>query len=118
MHQGVDHLFSYSFWSKSNCFGDSFKFEPNSLFCSTIDDNFLRQAEALTKPESSSSLYYPSPFACSSGTATVSSSSSSSSSTAIYPGSSAMESYLLSEQNQHNNHHHHNHHSQIPSELH
>ncbi|CAF1311278.1 unnamed protein product [Adineta steineri] len=105
-------------WSKSNCFGDSFKFEPNSLFCSTIDDNFLRQAEALTKPESSSSLYYPSPFACSSGTATVSSSSSSSSSTAIYPGSSAMESYLLSEQNQHNNHHHHNHHSQIPSELH
>ncbi len=85
------------------------------MFCPTIDDNFLRQAEALTKPESSSSLYYPSPFACSSGTAIVSSSSSSSSSTAVYPGSSSMESHLLAEQNQHN---HHNHHSQIPSDLH
>ncbi|CAF4834590.1 unnamed protein product, partial [Rotaria magnacalcarata] len=52
-------------WSKSNCFGDSFKLEANSLFCPTIDDNFFRQAEAFTKPESSS-LYYPSPFACSS----------------------------------------------------
>jgi len=90
-------------WSKSNCFGDSFKFEPNSLFCSTIDDNFLRQAEALTKPDSSS-LYYPSPFACSSAATTSSSN--------VYPGSSSMESHLLSEQNQHN------HHTQLSSELH
>ena len=89
-----------------------------SLFCPTIDDNFLRQAEAFTKPESSSSssLYYPSPFACSSGTPTVSSSSISTSATA-YPGSSTMESHLLSEQNPHNHHHSH-YHSQIPSELH
>ncbi|CAF0820455.1 unnamed protein product [Rotaria sordida] len=99
-------------WSKSNCFSDSFKFEPNSLFCPTIDDNFLRQAEAFTKPESSS-LYYPSPFACSSGTATVSSSSSSSSSSAVvYPGSSSIESHLPSDQTQHNHHH------QLNSDLH
>jgi len=82
------------------------------LFCPTIDDNFLRQAEALAKPDSSS-LYYPSPFACSSGTATVSSSSSSSaSSTNVYPGSSSMEPRLLSDHAQHS------HHSQIPSDLH
>ncbi|CAF1122247.1 unnamed protein product [Rotaria magnacalcarata] len=102
-------------WSKSNCFGDSFKFEPNSLFGPTIDDNFLRQAEALAKPEtsSSSSLYYASPFACSSGTATASSSSSSSSSSAaIYPGSSSLESHLPSDQIQHN------HHPQLNSDLH
>ncbi|UJR30097.1 hypothetical protein I4U23_017638 [Adineta vaga] len=106
-------------WSKSNCFGDSFKFEPNTLFCPTIDDNFLRQAEAFTKPESTSTLYYPSPFACSSGTATVSSSSSSSSSTVNYPGTSNMDSHLLSDPNSHNHSHlHHNHHSQLSSELH
>ncbi|CAF2450897.1 unnamed protein product [Rotaria sp. Silwood2] len=92
-------------WSKSNCFGDSFKLEANSLFCPTIDDNFLRQAEAFTKPESSS-LYYPSPFACSSATA------SASSSTNVYPGTSSIESHLLSDQNQHN------HHSQLSSDLH
>ncbi|CAF4459117.1 unnamed protein product [Rotaria sp. Silwood2] len=82
-----------------------------SLFCPTIDDNFFRQAEALTKPESSS-LYYPSPFACSSGTATVSSSSSSSSAAAVYPGSSSIESHLPSDHNQHN------HHPQLNSDLH
>ncbi|CAF3846857.1 unnamed protein product [Adineta steineri] len=94
-------------WSKSNCFGENFKFEPNSLFCSTIDDNFIRQAEALTKPESSS-LYYPSPFACSSANATASSSSS----TNAYPGSSSIDSHLLSDHNQHN------HHAQFNSDLH
>ncbi|CAF1134357.1 unnamed protein product [Rotaria magnacalcarata] len=92
-------------WSKSNCFGDSFKLEANSLFCPTIDDNFFRQAEAFTKPESSS-LYYPSPFACSSVAASASSSGN------IYPGASSIESHLLSDQNQHN------HHSQLSSELH
>ncbi|CAF0967696.1 unnamed protein product [Rotaria sordida] len=93
-------------WSKSNCFGDSFKLEANSLFCPNIDDNFLRQAEAFAKPESSS-LYYPSPFACSSATA-----SASSSSTNVYPSTSSIESHLLSDQNQHN------HHSQLSSDLH
>ncbi|CAF3362172.1 unnamed protein product [Rotaria socialis] len=92
-------------WSKPNCFGDSFKLEANSLFCPTIDDNFLRQAEAFAKPESSS-LYYPSSFACSSAAASASSSGN------IYPGTSSIESHLLSDQNQHN------HHSQLSSELH
>ena len=53
----------------------------------------------MTRPDSSS-LYYPSPFACSSATATTSSSSNN-----VYSGTSSMESHLLSEQNSHNHHH-------------
>ncbi len=60
----------------------------------------------MTKPDSSS-LYYPSPFACSSATATTSSSNN------VYPGSSSMESHLLSDPNQHNHHH-----TQLTSDLH